>query len=136
MVKLLLSELKLGIWSLTLSEDPCVAPRPKPLLANAFQIAQLYCAPKKSVSAFKIASRASMKPGLHGCNRMPSVTSLNAMVLPPTAEGLNRLGFIPATWMISHVISHKAIHQISPRSCDSLGKILRYTNGFVAMLVE
>ena len=69
--------------SVRLVETPWLAPVPSPRLANPRQISHWFAPPVSARSAARIASRPSTKPGEHGWNFSPSMTSWIARLFPP-----------------------------------------------------
>ena len=61
---------------MTLASDP------NPTLAKDFQMVQALTPPVLNLSAWIIASLASKKEGLQGCNFIPSTMSWRARVFP------------------------------------------------------
>ena len=72
--------------SVTLDELPCDALKPRPRLAKPRQIAHWFSPPVSARSAARMPSRPSSKPGLHGWNFIPSVTSWMARLFPPVVQ--------------------------------------------------
>ena len=70
------------------ADEPWLALYPSPRLAKPRQISQWFAPPVSAASAARMALRPSTKPGLHGWNFMPSITSWNARLLPPVDQWL------------------------------------------------
>ena len=80
--------------SSTLFELAWLAPAPRPRLANARQMAHWFSPPVSAPSAARIASRPSTKPGLHGWNFIPSITSWMARLFPPVGPAVVDVGVV------------------------------------------